>query len=673
MKIHDLIFGTAYYPEYMPYERMEQDMQMMKDAGMNTIRIGESTWSTWEPQDGTFDFSLLTRTIETAQKYNLSVIVGTPTYAVPTWLVRKHPDILTETHDGPCRYGHRQNMDITNPNYLFHAERIIRKMMEQVKDYPNVIGFQLDNETKSYDTCSTYAQKRFIAYLQKKFHSIEEMNEEYGLSYWSNRINAWEDFPDIRGTINGSLGAEYERYQRYLVTEFLAWQSNIVKEYTHENQFITHNFDYDWRDYSYGMQPEVDQFEAVKSLSLPGFDLYHPSQSHLTGAEITFGGSIGRAVAKQVGQPNYLILETQAQGNTNWLPYPNQLRLQGYFHLANGADSVMYWHWHSIHNAKESYWKGVLSHDLQENATYQEAKKMGHEFEVIGDDLLHLTKNNQVAIMLDTQSMSGMKWFPISDNLKYNDIARWFADALHEMNVEYDVVSSGDDHLSNYKVLIVPALYCASTKLKNRLIKYTKNGGHLVASFKSFFADENLKISCEQQPSGMTECFGMTYDQFTNPVDVCMKFETNVVHAHEWMELLRPTTADAWRYYNSIPYQGYASVTHNEFGKGTATYVGCYFKKNELQKLLKKILKIADIKMSKKRFPIVVRRGINQFGDDMTFAFNFSNERISTIYEGEKGRMILKNDELVEEDIDKGDKLVLEPWNLVIVIGDVEL
>lgn len=95
-------------------------------------------------------------------------------------------------------------------------------------------------------------------------------------------------------------------------------------------------------------------------MTVAGADIYHPSQDDLTGAEITVCGNIARSLKKD----NYLILETEAQGLTPWLPYPGQLRLQAYSHLANGSNSVMYWHWHSIHNAIESYWKGVLSHDF---------------------------------------------------------------------------------------------------------------------------------------------------------------------------------------------------------------------------------------------------------------------------------------------------------------------
>lgn len=290
MKTNKLYYGAAYYDEYMPYDRIEKDFTMMEEAGMNVIRIAESTWSTWEPQEGTFDFSHLRRMLDCAKEHNLSVIIGTPTYAIPSWLAKKEKDILAFTHDGQEIYGHRQNMDITNPTYLKHAKIIIEKLMEQVKDEPNVIGFQLDNETKHYDTCSPRAQKMFVDYLKEKWPDILEFNHEFGLDYWSNRVDNWDDFPDIRGTINQSLAAEYSKFQRKLVTDFLAWQADIVSKYKRPDQFITQNFDFEWRDYSFGLQPEVNQFEASRCMDVAGCDIYHPSQDNLTGCEITACG-----------------------------------------------------------------------------------------------------------------------------------------------------------------------------------------------------------------------------------------------------------------------------------------------------------------------------------------------------------------------------------------------
>ena len=251
-----LLYGAAYYEEYLPYGRLQQDVGMMKAAGINVVRIAESTWSTCEPQDGVFDFSHVVRVIDAMEEAGIGVIIGTPTYAVPAWMVKKHPEILADTKAGRNLYGPRQNMDITNPDYLFYAERAIRKLMECTAHRKGVIGFQLDNETKSYGTSGKNVQKAFVAYLKKEFGgSLEEINRKFGLDYWSNRINSWEEFPDIRGTINGSLGAQFQKFQRKLVTEFLSWQAGIVREYKREGQFITHNFDFEWRGHSYGVQP----------------------------------------------------------------------------------------------------------------------------------------------------------------------------------------------------------------------------------------------------------------------------------------------------------------------------------------------------------------------------------------------------------------------------------
>ena len=334
-----LLYGAAYYDEYMPYDRLQQDVAMMKKAGINTVRIAESTWSTCEPQEGVFDFSHVERVMDAMEEAGINVIIGTPTYAIPTWMVKSHPDVMAETVKGRGIYGARQIMDITHPVYCFYAERVIRKLMECTAHRKCVIGFQVDNETKYYGTAGKNVQEKFVKYLRKKFNNdLDAMNYEFGLDYWSNRINAWEDFPDVRGTINGSLGAEFEKFQRTLVDEFLSWQADIVNEYRREDQFITHNFDFEWRGYSYGVQPDVNHYHAAKALTIAGTDIYHPTQDDLTGAEIAFGGDMTRYLKRD----NYLVLETEAQGYPGWTPYKGQLRLQAYSHLASGANSVMY-------------------------------------------------------------------------------------------------------------------------------------------------------------------------------------------------------------------------------------------------------------------------------------------------------------------------------------------
>lgn len=302
-----LLFGTAYYPEYMPYERTDQDIAMMKAAGMNTVRIAESTWSTLEPAEGVFDFSYIDRVLEKTEKAGMLVIVGTPTYAVPAWLVRKDPDIMAETSEGREKYGHRQIFDLLNPTFRKHAE-------------------------------------------------------------------------------------------------------------------------------------------------------------------IAFGGDS----ICSLKDDNYLVLECQAQAFKYWTPYPGQLRLHAYSHLASGAGGLLYWNWHSIHSGYETYWKGILSHDMGTNPAYEEVCRTGQEWKRIGAALCSMKKDNRTALVVDNHSLSAFKWFPIDKDLTYNDVVRWMYDSLYEMNIECDIVDINALEPDRYDMIVTPALYCVSAPEKQQIIGYPK-------------------------------------------------------------------------------------------------------------------------------------------------------------------------------------------------------
>lgn len=686
MKTEKLYFGAAYYSEYLPYDRVEKDMEMMEKAGMNVIRIAESTWSTLEPQEGVYDFTHIDRMLNAAACHHISVIVGTPTYAVPTWLVKKYPDILAITQNGRERYGHRQNMDITDPDYLSHAERVIRVLMEHVKDVPHVIGYQLDNETKSYGTAGPRVQAMFVDYLKENFPDINDFNHEFGLDYWSNRVNDWDDFPDVRGTINQSLAAEFCKFQRLLVTKFLSWQADIVREYKRDDQFITQNFDFDWTTHSIGYQSQVDQYDASRCMTVAGADIYHPSNEELTGAEITVCGNISRSLKKD----NYLILETEAQGLTPWLPYPGQLRLQAYSHIANGSNSVMYWHWHSIHNAIESYWKGVLSHDFSENETYREAVITGNEWKKIGSHLKNLKKENKIAIMLDNASLTGFTQFPLENAGAngYNTVMRWFSDALYRLNIEYDMISSKERDFSSYECLIVPALYSAPESLLLALDSYVRNGGHLITTFRSGFSDEYLKIYPDMQPHILHECLGLHYDQFTHPhhvdivpvqSDVMAAAQEHFSHpddsafsltssACEWMELITCDTAVPVLKYSHPAYERYAAAAKNQYGNGSTLYFGTMFENDELlESVLLSFLHETgfsggDLSSDAPHYPLIVKRGINDSGKELCYYLNYSKDPVSVTHRGKDGIELVSETSIV-----CGDKIDLGGWGVAVV------
>lgn len=669
-----LLYGAAYYDEYMPYDRLQQDVAMMKKAGINTVRIAESTWSTCEPQEGVFDFSHVERVMDAMEEAGINVIIGTPTYAIPTWMVKSHPDVMAETVKGRGIYGARQIMDITHPVYRFYAERVIRKLMECTAHRKCVIGFQVDNETKYYGTAGKNVQEKFVKYLRKKFNNdLDAMNHEFGLDYWSNRINAWEDFPDVRGTINGSLGAEFEKFQRTLVDEFLSWQADIVNEYRREDQFITHNFDFEWRGYSYGVQPDVNHYHAAKALTIAGTDIYHPTQDDLTGAEIAFGGDMTRSLKRD----NYLVLETEAQGYPGWTPYKGQLRLQVYSHLASGANSVMYWHWHSIHNSFETYWRGLLSHDMQENAPYREACIIGNEFFRLGSHLVNLKKKNDVAILVSNEALTALKWFGIEataagDNgIGYNDVVRWLYDALFKMNIECDFVWPESDNLDQYKAIFVPALYAAPDELLEKLKQYTANGGTLVATFKTAFANENVKVSHEMQPHILSNCFGISYQQFTFPkntglsgsiINGIAKGADEEAEAKVFMELLMPQEAEVLASYDHYNWKEYAAITKNHYRKGTAIYIGCMTDDNTLKAVLTEALNSAEVEIPEYSWPVIIRKGTNDLGKCVRYILNYSAEEQNVVYHGADGTELFS-----EESVQDGDTVTVLPWNVKII------
>ena len=654
----EILFGAAYYEEYLPYDRLEQDMELMVQAGFNVIRIAESTWSTEEPEPGKYDFSHVDRVIDAAERHGLSVIIGTPTYAVPHWLTELDPDVLAVTKNGKELYGHRQNMDITNPTYRAYAEKIIRALISHTAGRKNVIGFQLDNETKHYDTSGEHAVALFRKWMEKRYASVEELNKRLGLHYWSNAVNSFSDLPDPRGTINGSYAAEFARFQRTCAADFLKWQRAIVEEYCRPDQFITQNFDYEWREfpsggYSWGVQPGICHYEASDAVTVMGTDIYCFDQDRLTGREIAFGGDLMRPVKKA----NYLVLESQAQAFKEWLPYPGQLFQMAMSHIASGACSVMYWNWFSIHNAIESYWKGILSHDFEPNPTYEEVAEIGKAFKRLSPELTGLKKKNEAAIVVSTENVDVLKWFPTAPDFTYNDGVHWIYDTLYDMNLECDVIFAKETDWSGYKLLIFPQLYLTEEGLVERIRAFTEAGGTVFATFRSFFTDDRVKIYPDRQPHGLTEVFGMTYNQYTNPDQVTV----GGAKARYWMELLKPDTAKAVDSYEHQYWGGYAAVTRNEYGKGHAWYLGTYLPESKLKEYLKQAAADAGISLQAYAFPLILRTCETPDGNCLRFIFNYSRETIRTVLEWNG------YDLLSDRDYHAGEQAELKDWGVMIL------
>lgn len=669
-----LRYGVAYYDEYMPYDRLAEDIAMMQAAGINTVRIAESTWSTLEPQSGVFDFRSIDRVLAAMHAAGIAVIIGTPTYAVPTWLVKAYPDVLATTPAGLNQYGPRQNMDITHPAYLYHAERVIRRLLAHVSHHPAVIGYQADNETKHYHTCGAGVQLQFVKYMRERFQTLENLNHRLGLDYWSNRINSWEDFPPVTATINGSLKSEFARFQRLLVTRFLAWQVDLIRAYKRPDQFITQNFDFEWRGYSYGIQPDVDHFAAAVAFDIAGVDIYHPSQKDLTGIEIAFGGDVARSLKRT----NYLVLETQAQAFPNWTPYPGQLRLQAFSHVASGASMVAYWHFHSIHNSYETYWKGLLSHDLGSNPAYEEARTIGYDFQRLGARIGHLQICNNVAILVSNEALTALEAFHDAMKIRYNDIVRAMYDALYRQNISCDFVHPDSPDLESYRLLVVPSLYAAPDALLDRLNAYVHNGGYIVYGLRSGFADETVKVRPVIQPGRISEACGVTYSQFVYADRVSLRLQqpaTDGLAGEEafdpslqgFMELLTPGSAQVLAWYEHPWWGQYAAITQNTHGYGQAFYIGCQPGPAVYEQVLARAARAAGVwgPDQQLRFPLITRKGRNQAGQLIRYYFNYADQPAACLPLEAAGTELLSG-----QPVAASQPLHLDPWGLRIVAVD---
>ena len=408
-----VLYGAAYYNEYMPAAlqpgRLEKDVALMKAAGITVVRMGESTWSLWEPEEGKFETAWMDSVVDAMGKAGIKVVMGTPTYSIPTWMAKAHPDMLARPLGGaPVGYGMRQNMNTDDPNYRRYAERVITRTVSHYRDNRTVIGWQIDNETSSYGASNPQLLGNFTDRLKRKFGTPEELNKAWFLNYWGQDVNRWEDMPTRDNASSTSYKLEWSRFSQDRVTEFLSWQAALVRQSRRPDQFVT-------TDYGGMMKADVNEPEIAKVLDVVADNPYHGTQDHMDGHWQALQGDFSRSLK----HANYLVTETNAQtlgwnSAAQFPPYDGQLRLDVYTHLSSGANMVEYWHWHSIHAGQETYWKGVLSHDLEPNRAYAEVSRTAHELEKIGPEIANLKIKNDVAILYSVDSSNALSFMPPS-------------------------------------------------------------------------------------------------------------------------------------------------------------------------------------------------------------------------------------------------------------------
>lgn len=691
-----MLYGAAYYHEYQPYERLEQDIDMMKEMNLTVVRVGEFTWHKWEPEDGVFELDWMDRIIDAMHAAGIKVIFGTPTAAIPAWLSKKHPEVMAQRASGEyAPYGARQNMNIAHPMFLYYAERVIRKLISHYASHPAIIGYQIDNETSSGQLHNPDVFQKFLWYLKNKYKSVEHLNEVWGLTYWSHAINEWDELWKPDGNTNPSYNLDWRRFQSSLVTEFLAWQANIVREYARDDQFITQDF---VAAYSRG---EADFYQISQSIDVVAINPYHATQDGLdldreqsdpVGApfwmtdrqhnvgvsSIFFNGDWARSGRES----NFLITELNANGighsNTNYPGYDGQLRLDVYSFISKGCNMIAYWHWHTLHYGIETYWLGVIGHSLEKGRIADEFEAIGAELIKHNDILTDLTPDADVAFLYHEDSKYAMEFMPplsksgtnIADVTSYPRIFDTMYNAFFDLSAQTAVVHP-EQEFEKYPLVVVPALYAGDDALLNRLTAYAENGGHLLITFRSGYGDEFARARWERGPGPLREAVGASYTEYSSifapiPVTSDVLELGDDALADGWADGLELEGAESIATYVHPHLGRYPAVTTHTYGKGRVTYCGTLPNSTLGKAIAKYTLEQANIEIPT-NLPSTVRlvKATAKSGEKLLFFTNWSwnSQLLPTIASG-------GHDLFSDQPVDDNTQLTIGSWDVKIIVQD---
>jgi beta-galactosidase len=343
---------------------------------------------------------------------------------------------------------------------------------------------------------------------------------------------------------------------------------------------------------------------------------------------------------------------------------------------------VEYWHWASIAANQETYWKGILSHDLEPNRTYAEVSRTAQELQKIGPHLVGLQIHNQVAILWSRDSAnaigfmpftsSGGQWSFASPTADYGSLVQQMHRSLYDLNIGSDFVFPTSD-FSAYKLLIVPALYIADDALLQRISDYVKNGGHVVMTFKSGFANENSAVRWVRAPGPLRQAAGFSYQEFSS-LEHPLTLKGDPFHVGQqnasanqvsyWAEFLVPEHAKPLAFYDHPFFGKWPAITENEYGAGTLLYEGTYLSGELQTAVLRGTLSKLGLTGPDQQLPaqVHVQHGANRQGKRLHYYFNYSGAEVKVPYAYAPGTNLLDGNP-----VPKAGEITLPPWDLAIV------
>ena len=573
-------FGVDYYPEHWPKERWPIDAQMMREMGIQIVRLAEFSWQKFEPRKGEFHFEDLDKAIAVLAAEGIDVILGTPTAAPPAWIIEENPEIQPTDWRGQQRFfGSRHHDCQSNPVYREHIRRYVTAFAAHYAATPHVAGWQVDNELGNShgDLCyCEHCEKRFRLWLKDKYHTVDELNRAWGTAFWSQGYDGFEQVhaPKISAAWgpNPSRDLDWKRFTSDLVCEFHHFQADILRAAA-PDKWITHNL--------MGFCAKPSYYDLGKQLDFASHDQYPGGHFHARhdeyradfhAAELDF--------IRATKQQSFWIMEQQS-GITGWdvlgrAPKPGQIPLWAMQCVAHGADTIVFFRWRSCPMGTEQYWHGILPHSGVPGRYHAEISAMMKKYAPLLKEIRGSVPHAEVAILRSYDQERAIGIQPHHPNHRYMQHLMTYYKALHRANIPTDFVGEHHDW-SAYKVLIAPLQFLMTEEHIAKLRDYVAQGGRLVLTWRSGIKDgTNLCHTEGAVPMLMDALTGVSLLEYDclRDTDGLVRWDGVDYPCSHWCDVLHAATAEPLAEYAHEFYAGTPAITRNRFGEGETWYVG---------------------------------------------------------------------------------------------------
>ena len=571
-KVPSLLLGAAWYPEQWPESRWDKDLQLMQDAHLHVVRVGEFAWSTEEPAEGEYKLDWLERAIRLAEKHHIAVVLGTPTDAPPAWLTTKYPETLRVGADGRrAQHGGRRQFNYADPLYRKFCAEIATKLAQRFGHDPDVIGWQIGNEytDESFDAGT---RRQFDDWLEEHFKTLDALNSDWTTAYWSQTYDRWDEIPlpDVANENPGLLLA-YKHFVTDTWRSFQQVQIDAIRKYADPRQFITTNYG------GLGWSDHFDHYEVARDLSLASWDDY-VGEGHLHAAR----NGVMHDLVRGFKRENFWVMETQP-GSVNWAPVnttldPAEMRAMAWQAVGHGADAVLYWQWRSALNGQEQYHGAIVGPDGEPLPIYPVISRIGAEFDGAATALAGTTPKAQVAILHSYDSRWAIDFQRFNRNYHQLDVLLDYYRPLRNERLTVDIVNA-DAPLDGYKLVVAPDLNVISPQLAAHLLAYVEQGGHLLLGPRSGMKNEYDALNVGRQPGPLVAPLGgrvVEYYALDNAVPVSGMLGAGTVTL--WAERLSAQAKNAevlLRYGKGNGWlDGHPAMITRRVGKGRISYLG---------------------------------------------------------------------------------------------------